>query len=200
MYFLIALAKKWRLLHAACIGQRDVTRLAWVLLTVGGTHGRSLRLGRYREFVVDHGMCQACLFTSTQIFCRPSNSLCDHSMRTGENQKAPISFCANNSVESFGISGWLLIRSCSILAFSRTTSLVELMSPFPVLQQAMYRRVSLMSRVSRRSSFILRSWCNLDLKILVPRSRTRDFTVDSQYNYRYAAKALYQAWYKAFAA
>ena len=36
-------------------------------------------------------------------------------------------------------------------------------------------------------------WCNLDLKIVSPRSRTRDFTVDSRYNYCYAAKALYQA-------
>jgi len=64
-----------------------------------------------------------------------------------------------------------------------------------------------------------RFWCNLNLKILFPGSWTRDFmvdsqynyryaakalyqvvTVDSQYDYRYAAKALYQAWYKAFAA
>jgi len=38
-----------------------------------------------------------------------------------------------------------------------------------------------------------RFWCNLNLKIMSPGSRTRDFTVDTRYNYRYAAKALYQA-------
>ena len=31
-------------------------------------------------------------------------------------------------------------------------------------------------------------WCNLDLKIISPGSRTRDFTVVGRYNYRYAVK------------
>jgi len=37
------------------------------------------------------------------------------------------------------------------------------------------------------------TWCNLNLKIISSGSRTRDFTVDSRYNYRYAAKVLHQA-------
>jgi len=35
--------------------------------------------------------------------------------------------------------------------------------------------------------------CDLNLKIMSPGSRTRDFTVDSRYNYRYAAKVLMQS-------
>jgi len=42
----------------------------------------------YREFVVDHGTCHAFLNACTQIFCKPSNSLYDHSMKAVENQKA----------------------------------------------------------------------------------------------------------------
>jgi len=33
------------------------------------------------------------------------------------------------------------------------------------------------------------NWCNLNLKIISPGSRTRDFTVVGRYNYRYAVKA-----------
>jgi len=47
-------------LHAACIFQRDAAKLAWVFLTVEGTHGHPLRLARCREsFAVDHSICHA---------------------------------------------------------------------------------------------------------------------------------------------
>jgi len=59
----------------------------------------------YREFAVDHGTCHAFLYACTQIFCRPSDSLCDHSMRAADNRKAPILFCAKSSAESSGVSG-----------------------------------------------------------------------------------------------
>jgi len=85
----------------------------------------------YREFTVDHGTCHVFLYACTQIACRPSNSLCDHSMRAAKNRKAQIQFCAKSSAESSGVSGWLLIRLRATLAFSRTTSLEALMSPFP---------------------------------------------------------------------
>ena len=48
--------------------------------------------------------------------------------------EAPIPFCAKSLAESYGVSGWLLIGSRAALAFSRTTSLVALMSSFPVPQ------------------------------------------------------------------
>jgi len=35
-----------------------------------------------------------------------------------------------------------------------------------------------------------RFWCNLNLKIISPGSRTRDFTVVGRYQYRYAVKAF----------
>jgi len=35
----------------------------------------------YREFALDHGTCHAFLYACIQIFCRPSNSLCDYSLR-----------------------------------------------------------------------------------------------------------------------
>jgi len=73
--------------------------------------------------VVDYGTCHAFLYACTQIFGRPSNSLCNHSMRAAEDWKALIPLCAKNSAESSGVKGWLLIRSCATLAFSRTTSL-----------------------------------------------------------------------------
>ena len=101
----------------------------------------------YREFAGDHGTCHAFLYACTQNFCRPSNSLCDYLMRAAKNQKAPIPFCAKSSAESFGVSGWLLIRSRATLSFSRTTSLVALISPFPVPQWPRYRHASLMSSV-----------------------------------------------------
>jgi len=59
----------------------------------------------YREFALDHGTCHAFLYACTQILGRPSNSLCDHSMRAVENRKAPIPFCTKSSAESSGVSG-----------------------------------------------------------------------------------------------
>ena len=44
-----------------------------------------------------------------------------------------------------------------------------------------------------RTNFIRKDWgcwCNLNLKIISPGSRTRDFTVVGRYNYRYAVKAF----------
>ena len=35
-----------------------------------------------------------------------------------------------------------------------------------------------------------RFWCNLNLKIMSPRNRTRDFRVVGRYNYRYAVKTF----------
>jgi len=70
----------------------------------------------YRDFALDHGTCHAFLYACTQIFCRPSNSLYNHSMRVSESQKAPIPFCAKSSAESSGVSGWLLMRSRATLA------------------------------------------------------------------------------------
>jgi len=35
-----------------------------------------------------------------------------------------------------------------------------------------------------------RFWCNLNLEIIFPGSRTRDFTVVGRYNYRYAVNAI----------
>mmetsp|Transcript_42065 Transcript_42065/g.61835 ORF Transcript_42065/g.61835 Transcript_42065/m.61835 type:complete len:250 (-) Transcript_42065:174-923(-) len=109
----------------ACVSTPDGRGHSWPPSAVGKV---------YREFALDHGTCHAFLYACTQIFCRLSNSLCDHSMRAAENRKAPIPFCAKSSAESSGVSGWLLIRSRATLAFSRTTSLVALMSPFPVPQ------------------------------------------------------------------
>jgi len=109
----------------ACVSTPDCRGHSWPPSAVGKV---------YREFALDHGTCHAFLYACTQIFYRPSNSLFDHSMRAAENQKALIPFCAKSSAESSGVSGWLLIRSRATLAFPRTTSLVALMSPFPVPQ------------------------------------------------------------------
>jgi len=109
----------------ACMSTPDGRGNSWPPSAVGKV---------YREFALDHGTCHAFLYACTQIFCRPSNLLCYHSMRAAENRKAPIPFCAKSSAESSGVSEWLLIRSRATLAFSRTTSLVALMSPFPVPQ------------------------------------------------------------------
>ena len=65
---------------------------------------------------------------------RPSNSLCKHSMRAAEKWKALILFCAKSLVERSGVSEWHLIRSCATLAFSWTSSLMALMSPYSVPQ------------------------------------------------------------------
>jgi len=69
----------------ACVSNPDGRGHSWPPSAVGKV---------YREFALDHGTCRAFLYACTQIFCRPSNSLCDHSMRAAENQKAPIPFCA----------------------------------------------------------------------------------------------------------
>jgi len=37
---------------------------------------------------------------------------------------------------------------------------------------------------------LIHNWCNLNLKIIFPGSRTRDFTVVGWYNYHYAVKAF----------
>ena len=65
----------------ACVSTPDGRGHSWLSSAVGKV---------YREFVVDHGTYHVFLYTFTQIFCRPSTSLCDHSMRAAENQKAPI--------------------------------------------------------------------------------------------------------------
>jgi len=98
----------------ACVSTPDGRGHSWPPSAVGKVH---------REFALDHGTCHAFLYTCTQIFCRPSNSLCDHSMRAAENWKALIPFCAKSSAKSSGVSGWRLIRSRATLTFSRTTSL-----------------------------------------------------------------------------
>ena len=109
----------------ACVSTPDGRGHSWPPSAVGKV---------YREFAHDHGTCHAFLYACTHILCRPSNSLCDHSMRAAENRKAPIPFCAKSSVASSGVNGWLLIRSRATLAFSHTTPFVALMSPFPVPQ------------------------------------------------------------------
>ena len=86
----------------ACVSTPDGRGHSWPPSAVGKVS---------REFALDHGTCHAFLYACTQIFCRPSNSLCDHSMRAAENYKAPIPFCAKSWAESCGVSGWLLIRS-----------------------------------------------------------------------------------------
>ena len=57
----------------------------------------------YREFAVDHGTCYAFLYACTQMFCRPSKSLCDLSMKAAENWKvlADSFLC-----EEFGRKFW----------------------------------------------------------------------------------------------
>jgi len=57
----------------------------------------------YRQFVVDHGTCHAILNACTEIFGRPSNSLCDHSMRAVENRKALF---LSKLCEEFGRKFW----------------------------------------------------------------------------------------------
>ena len=84
----------------------------------------------YRDFALDHGTCHAFLYACNQIFCRPSNSLYNHSMRASESRKASISFCAKSSAESSDISGWLGHAPLSLFHVL-PTSLVALMSPCP---------------------------------------------------------------------
>ena len=92
----------------SCMSTPNGRGHSWPLSAVGKV---------YREFALDHGMCHAFLYACTQIFCRPSNSICDHSMRATENRKARIPFCAKISAERSGVSRWLLIRSRASLAF-----------------------------------------------------------------------------------
>ena len=105
----------------ACVSTPDGRGHSWPPSAIG-------------KVTLDHGTCQAFLYACTQIFGRPSNLLCDHSMRAAENRKVPIPFCAKSSAKSSGVSGWLLIRSHATLAYLRTSSLVALMSPFLVPQ------------------------------------------------------------------
>jgi len=115
----------------ACVSTSDSRWHSWPPSAAGKV---------YRKFALDHGTCHAFLYACTQIFCRPYSSLGDHSVRAAENRFLSvrsvrlIPFCAESSAEISGVSGWLLIRSRATLAFSRTTSLVALMSPFPVPQ------------------------------------------------------------------
>jgi len=119
----------------------------------------------YRYFTVDHITCHAFLYACTQIFCRTSNSLCNHSMRAAKNWKAPIPFCAKCSAESSDVSGWLLIRSRGNLTFSQSTLPVLWRSchhfPCPSKLEPGYRHVSLMSSILRRWTFILRSGASM---------------------------------------
>jgi len=92
----------------ACVSTPDGRGHSWPPSAVGKV---------YREFALDHGVCHAFLYASTQIFRRPSNSLCDHSMRAAENRKVLILFCAKSSAENSGVSGWRLIRSRVTIAF-----------------------------------------------------------------------------------
>jgi len=72
----------------------------------------------YREFALDHGTCHAFLYACTQILGRPSNSLCDHSIKAAENQKAPIPLSAKSSAENSGVCGWLLISHAPLSLFT----------------------------------------------------------------------------------
>ena len=147
-----------RRLHATCICQRAAARPKWVFLTAGGTYGHPLQSGRCTKslrLTMVRAMCFHTLVPN--FFCRLSNSLCDHSMRATENWKAPIPFCAKSSAKSSGVSEWHLIMSRATLAFSRTSSLMGLISPFPHWPRYKYRHASLISSALRRSPFILRS-------------------------------------------
>ena len=92
----------------ACVSTPDGRGYSWPPSAVGKV---------YREFVVDHSTFHEFLYACTQIFCRPSNSLCDHLMRAAENWKEPDPFCAKSSAENSGVSKWPLIRSRATLAF-----------------------------------------------------------------------------------
>ena len=72
----------------ACMSTPDGRGHSWPPSAVGKV---------YREFALDHGTWHAFSYACTQIFCRPSNSLCDHLLNTAENWKAPIPFCAKSS-------------------------------------------------------------------------------------------------------
>ena len=89
----------------------------------------------YSEFAIDHSKCNTFLYVLYQFFCRPSNSLCEHLMRAAKNRKAPIPYCAKSSAKSSGVSGSLCIRLRATLVFSRTASLVTLMSPLSATRE-----------------------------------------------------------------
>ena len=99
----------------ACVSTPNGRGHSWLPSAVGKV---------YREFAVEHGTCHAFLYACTHIFCRPFNSLCDHLMRAAENWQASIPFCAKCLAESSGVSGWLLIKSRAIRAFSRMMILI----------------------------------------------------------------------------
>ena len=63
-------------------------------------------------------------------------------MSAAEKRKTPIPLLVNNSVTSSGVRGWLLIRSRAAMIFCLTTSLVALLSPFPVPQYPRYLHAS----------------------------------------------------------
>ena len=80
--------------NKACTSSSDCRGHSWPPFAVGKV---------YRDFAVDHGTCHAFLYACTQMFCRPSKSLCDHSMKAAENWKVLIPFCAKRSVSAGGI-------------------------------------------------------------------------------------------------
>jgi len=53
-------------------------------------------------------------------------------MRAAEKLEGADSFLCEEFGRKFGVGGWILIRSSATLTFSRTISLMALMSPFPV--------------------------------------------------------------------
>jgi len=69
------------------------------------------------------------------------NSLSDGSMGAAEKQNTAIPLLENYSVTSDGVRGWHLIRSRAAMIFCLTTSLVALISPFPVPQYFRSARV-----------------------------------------------------------
>ena len=79
--------------------------------------------------------------------------LSDHSISAAEKWKTPIPLLVNNSVASSGVRGWHLIRSRAAL----TTSLVALISPFPVPQYPRYLHASLRFIAWRVSPLIVNS-------------------------------------------
>ena len=62
-----------------------------------------------------------------------------------------------NSVTSSGVRGWHLIRSCSVMIFCLTTSLVALISQFPVPQYPRCLHASLRFIACRVSLLIVNS-------------------------------------------
>ena len=120
-------------LNAACTGQRAVASPVWVLLTAGGTLGHPLQLWKYKESL-HLTMARAMRFYT--IVPRFSADPRTHStnIRWGLPRTGRRRFISGRRVrqKSSGVSRWLLIRSHANFSFSWTTSLVVLISPFPV--------------------------------------------------------------------